>query len=168
LKDAVDGGAETFNLVGLCVAREGEYSAGEVVEPAEVHGVDQFSHSTEPSYVTAPEEFPVSDVIDGRSRHASVPAVHYDASDYMNYNDIETGDMETAAAVMLSEGNDRTDLEDERAEDLSVRAALSVFDTFDEGMSQEEVWQDSGISIEEAYEQATSGAAEVLDALAAR
>ncbi len=165
LNDAIEGGAETFNLVGLCAARNGTYEPGDIVEPEEVHGVDTFSKSTEPQYVRETEEFPSQGVIDGRTKHASVPAVHHDASDYVHENEIDTIEMETAAALLITEGGDQVDLSEEKAEGTSVSAAFAVFDTFEDELSQDAVWDDSEITFEEAYERSTEAAARAVDQL---
>ncbi len=165
MADAIEGGAETFNIVGLCAARKGTYEPGDIVEPEQVHGVDTFSTSTEPEYVREPEEFPAQEVVDGRTTHASVPAVHYDASEYVHENEIDTIEMETAAALLAAEGGDRVDLTEEETEDTSVTAAFAVFDTFEDELSQDAVWDDSEITFEEAYEKSTAAAAEAVDKL---
>jgi len=166
MADAIKGGAETFNLVGLCAARDDKYNPGDLLEPAEVHGVDTFSISTDAEYIRETEEFPAQDMVENKTRHASVPAVHYDGSDYVKANDIESIEMETAAAIMTVEGGERVDLTEEETENTSVRALFAVFDTFDEEMSQDAVWDNSDITFEEAYKQSTASAAEAVDRLA--
>ncbi len=168
LDRAVSSGAEHINVVGVCVAETQKYDPGDIVSPSEVVGLDGMTNYGGKEFRAEPEEFPLRDTVDHRSMHASVPAVNYkppEVTKALDEKDIETADMETAAALKVAEGET-----DAKAENVTIRAAHSVFDLFENPykMSQEEVWEDSNQNIGEAWNNASSGAADVLDELAYR